>query len=465
RGCITLVALVVVGAGPFVGCSDRASKAEAPAWTTVGQRVPFDFAVPLPTVGPLSIGEGFVGVKASDCGMCHQALYEEWRGSTHAAAMKDPQYYAELSKPGSPRWLCLSCHAPVQNQRRWLISSKTRLRDNSLYVEPIERISNPSFDPEMQREGVTCATCHVRVDDGHTYVVAAKVSQRAPHPVRADQVALRSICQRCHDPGEGRITPQFFCWFETAREAPEEASEDCVTCHMPSVNRSIVAGGPRRANRHHFWTGGGVPKAYEGYDQLLDRGYVPGLSVVARIESATVTITLTNERAGHYVTSADPERFIWVQTVVEDESGRRQVVDARRIGQTWDWGATQPEVRPARRVADDRIPPQGSKTWRFVVPQPAARVTVSAAHVRLTPSNARHMKRTPVHPELVDIWPQASEQVANIDRIYQMRTWFAKTTTVDGRNWVHTPLEKLLSASKRLQNSDLKAIESILNVP
>ncbi|MEO1338086.1 MAG: multiheme c-type cytochrome, partial [Myxococcota bacterium] len=216
-------------------CFNKTPQVDGATSTTVAERIPFDFAVPLPTVGPLAAGEGTIGVKASDCGACHQALYEEWRGSTHAAAMKDPQYYAELSKAGSPRWLCIGCHAPVQNQRRWLITGQTRLRANDNQVEPIERTPNPSFDPEMQREGVTCATCHVRVDNGETYVVAATVSKRAPHPVRANRAALRSICQRCHDPGEGRITPQFSCWFETAREAKaHNVREDCAHCHMPS---------------------------------------------------------------------------------------------------------------------------------------------------------------------------------------------------------------------------------------
>ncbi|MEL6544203.1 MAG: multiheme c-type cytochrome, partial [Myxococcota bacterium] len=88
------------------------------AETTVGERIPFDAGVLLPATPALKLAGGAeIGVSAKECGACHAENYSEWRDSTHAHAMKDPQYFAELSKPGAPRWLCLNCHAPNQNQR------------------------------------------------------------------------------------------------------------------------------------------------------------------------------------------------------------------------------------------------------------------------------------------------------------------------------------------------------------
>ena len=455
--------MLALAATLAAACTEPAQAKNDGSFTTVGQRIPFAFAVPLPTTPTIAVGEGRFGIKASDCGACHRALYEEWKGSTHAAAMRDPQYFAELSKPGSPRWLCLSCHAPVQNQRRWLITENTRLRSDPHSVAGLQKVPNPNFDLEMQREGVTCATCHVRVDQGDAYVVAANVSGRAPHPVRADQKALHNICQRCHDPGEGRITPVFFCWFETAREAAAAGvNKSCVSCHMPPVTRSIVANGPARANRHHYWTGGGVPKTFSAYDELRKRGYEPGVSLQTKQQGTALTITLTNDTAGHHVTSADPERFIWVRTTVTDSLGRHRVIDTKRFGQRWDWGRLAPTARPARRLADNRLPAGESKSWTIVVPK-HSQVTVSAAHVRLTPANVRHMKRTVVHPELLKIWPEAAESVAHLEKHYPMMTWFARRTTTDGQTWTATPLRDLLEESKQLREASLTTLEAILS--
>ncbi len=435
--------------------------------TTVGRRIPFDFAVLLPTVPPLKVGEGELGVKASDCGQCHRAIYDEWKGSTHASSMRDPQYYAEISKPGAPRWLCLNCHAPVQNQRRWMITAQTKLRDDPLHVSDLIRTPNPDYDPEMQREGVTCAACHVRVDEGRAYVVAANVSGRSPHPVRANGASLRNICLRCHSPGEGRITPVFFCWFETHQEGEASGvSKDCVDCHMPPVRRAIVDGGPTRNNRHHYWTGGGVPKTFEAYDSLLERAYAPGLAVEATIDTkAGLTVRLRNDRAGHHVTSGDPERFIWVRTEVDTADGSTRLIDARRFGQRWDWGRLAPTPRHARRVADNRIPAGRSVEWTMPLPDGWRRVVVDAAHVRLVPSNARLMKSTKIPTDLADIWPAVAGRVADIEDHYPMMTWFARLTTTDGRRWRRAPLEALMKASKDLRGTTIEDYEAILTPP
>jgi hypothetical protein len=100
--------------------------------------------------------QGLTSLKARDCGMCHVQHYEEWQKSTHANAWTDKQFQAELKKESSP-FMCINCHIPLQNQQEYIIKG---LEDGDIY-KPVKE-KNPHFDPELQLEGITCVSCHVR---------------------------------------------------------------------------------------------------------------------------------------------------------------------------------------------------------------------------------------------------------------------------------------------------------------
>lgn len=348
--------------------------------------------------------EGANALKAGECGKCHKAIYREWRASTHASSLRDIQFQAELSKPDSPKWICLNCHIPVQNQREYIV---THLEEGDIF-KPVTR-PNPLFDPHMQQEGVTCATCHVRTDKttGKSFIIGPNGSTEAPHPVRQNRQFLHNICLRCHDPRGEALTPNLVCWFYTRKELQEARplleqklgkSPDCVDCHMPTTRRLIAEDFPhlphREVNQHH-WVGSGIPKWYEGYDSLLVRGYRPGLEVTAGKLSprkpgrtATLPLTLTNARAGHYLPTGDPERFLLVVVAIEDKSGRRQWETRRRIGQIWEWN-------PARKLGDNRLKYGESRQEEIPIPLPenlsGLLLTIQVYHVRVRTETARYM--------------------------------------------------------------------------
>lgn len=364
-------------------------------------RITQSYAFPIPNLDPVP---GLIGLKASDCGVCHQAIYREWRMSTHATALQDIQFQAELAKPDSPKWICLNCHIPLQNQRDSIVTSLV----NGDLFRPVKRV-NPAFNPELQKEGISCATCHVRPDSaGRSTIVGPNGSTRAPHPVRQDPAFLRNMCQRCHNPqGEG-LTRNLICWFETTRELAEAQPQlefsfgeprDCVSCHMPPVRRRLAEAYTqlpvREVNQHH-WTGSGIPKWYPAYDSLLARGYVSGLDVEIsgldlRQDSLHVTVRLTNARAGHYLPTADPERFLLTLAVLQAPDGRRLHQESLRIGQTWRWN-------PARKVGDNRLKQGEARVWQVALPVPenrqGVRLAVFTYNVRLSSENARHMMAT-----------------------------------------------------------------------
>ena len=396
-------------------CSEEA----VPDHTPLDQR--FDpntqpFAFVLPHMPPPA---SLAGMRAEDCGICHEAIYKEWQGSTHAQALSDLQFQAELAKEDSPRWLCLNCHAPLQDQRAEITLG---LKEDRV-LEPVQ-VANPRFDPKLQQEAITCAVCHLRLDEnGQSYIIGPRGSEHNTHPVREDPARLRSVCLRCHDPVGEAITPNLLCWFTTRAELVDAEGEetDCYPCHMPTEHRLLVESLPDlpiRETHRHTWTGSGVPKTYAGYDDLLSSGWKSGLRIEAKRVSKRVVLTLHNEGAGHSVPTADPERFVQIRLRAFDEEGKQIWEAKERIGQTWAWS-------PARKLGDNRIRSGETRDLAFDPPE-AARLVLDVLNVRLSKVSAEHMVKTEHLDE--DLLPDANEKIKNLGRLYPFATYVHRVT-------------------------------------
>lgn len=424
---------------------------------TVRERLgewPFLSLLDAPTTVALREG-GDVSSAASSCGGCHTEVYAEWGQTTHAAALTDVQFLAELAKPDNPRWLCLNCHIPLASQRPYQVQPDTRLASADS-VNQIEQLPNPGFDPAIQAEAITCGTCHVRRDaDGQGIVIAPADRGAAPHRVRADPDALRDVCVRCHSPGPAQISPTFVCWFETAQElaAGPQAGAGCVDCHMPSAERALAAGGAVRTTRQHHWVGGGVPKSFDGYDGLLARGWSPGVEVQAAIEAGPsgtrARVTLRNT-AGHALPTGDPERHLSLRVALEDPQGAVLAETTTRLGQTWDWGDAA-TGRAARRLADDRLRPGETRALDLELPAagPDAAVVVELQHVRLSADNARYMQQAALDPELLGYRPTLAQDLARLDAVYPRASWlYAARYPLGGGAPQVEPIEALIARSR-----------------
>ncbi len=449
----------------LMGCngdrgSNRSRMASPPKVTPLASRFNTnqDFAFVLPQLAPV-VGVG--GVRASQCGVCHRAVAREWQATTHRAALSDLQYQAELFKDSSPRWLCLNCHIPVQNQRRHLVTGLTA----GNVLRPA-LVKNPGFDAAMQAEAITCATCHVRPDaKGRSVVIGTRGNPAAPHPVRADRKGLRNVCLRCHDPKGERLTPMLVCWFKTREEAAEGTASnprDCVDCHMPAVRRQLATGFtayPQRKTHRHHWVGGGVPKRFTGYAGLLRRGYHSGLAVtLKRAERSGGSILfeaeLVNRRAGHWLPTADPERHLLLLATLRGPDGRRLgrgAVRRGRIGQVWKWSPR------AQKVSDNRLRPDRKRRWAgtFKAAAAAGAVTLELKiwHVRLTSKNAAHMRKARVRPDYV---PGLRKLLKRMERHYPMATLvYREVVALDTGKRTRSTVEQLLRSSAAEQRVPL----------
>ncbi|RMH06135.1 MAG: hypothetical protein D6704_07960 [Nitrospirae bacterium] len=312
-----------------------------------GLRPDYAHAIPFQPV-PL----GLSSLRAEECGTCHQAIYEEWRSSIHAQAYTDPFFQAYWTKDNRI-WICLNCHTPLENQQPTLITDIPRDR-----VEKAVQVHNPRYDPEYQREGVTCAACHVR----NGTIFGPFGDSVAPHPTDYDPAfRTTAICYRCHNVVSGPF--QFYnvgpCGTYAEYEGKyfmQQKGYICQTCHMPEVIRPAAKGGPLRHGRRHVWRGGHDPemirRAVAIYVQAEPLKPQPG-------ETVTVTVTVINAGAGHKIPTGDPDRHFTVEFRVRD---RDRHVLAEQVDTMGRWILWQPVIV---EVYDNRLLPLASRDYQF----------------------------------------------------------------------------------------------------
>jgi hypothetical protein len=294
---------------------------------------------------------GIPGIRAEQCGSCHQAIYDEWKTSYHSKAYVDPFFQAYWRKD-KHIWICLNCHTPMQPQQPWLIKG---LEDGKIH-RPI-KADNPDYDEAFQQEGITCASCHVR--DG--VIEGPFEDSQAPHPTRyAARFRTTDICFTCHQVPSGPF--QFYNGGPCSTFPEFEAGPYykrgmiCQDCHMPSVDRPLVSGGPVRQGRQHLWRGGHSPEMIKKAVtvQLTSDGEAiqPG-------RMANFTLKLTNSGAGHKIPTGDPDRYFTITFEVMDAAGKilkRQEETMRR------WIVWWPVIV---EVHENRLMPQASRDYHF----------------------------------------------------------------------------------------------------
>lgn len=310
---------------------------------------------------------GLKSLKAEDCGSCHRAIYEEWKSSIHAYAYQDPFFQAYWKKDDHI-WVCLNCHAPLENQQPTLIQEVPRNR-----VERAVQIPNYRFDPEYQAEGVTCAVCHVR--DGA--ILGPFDDSVAPHPTKFDpSFRTTQICYRCHNVVSGPF--QFYnvgpCGTYAEYEGKffmQEQGMICQSCHMPQVLRPVAEGGPIRLGRRHLWRGGHDP-------EMIKRAIAVRVTADPREpkpgERVTFQLTLINAGAGHKIPTGDPDRHFTIEFLVKDAQGEIVYHQAETMGR---WILWQPVIV---EVYDNRLLPLASRKYEFTytIPKDAERWIVEA---------------------------------------------------------------------------------------
>jgi hypothetical protein len=344
-----------------------------------GLRDDFRSAVPY-QVAPTGID----GIRAEDCGECHREIYEEWKTSIHSRSFVDPFFQAYWKKD-KHIWICLNCHTPLVNQQPNLVGAM----EVPGRVETALLTPNARFDADLQKEGITCAACHLR--DG--VIEGPYADSKAPHPTRFnDRFTTTKICFTCHQVPSDKF--QFynigpcatFPEFETGPYAKQGFI--CQDCHMPTVVRRVAKDGPVRQARRHLWRGGHDPKMIRAAIDAILTDRTPREKVGREVN---YTLTFYNAFAGHKVPTGDPDRYFTIEFEVKDKTGRVLKNQSHTIGR---WIIWQPVIL---EVYDNRLMPLDHRDYNF-----RYRLPENHKGLTLTARVRYHILTPRAHKRLID---------------------------------------------------------------
>jgi len=292
---------------------------------------------------------GFSALEASldpaACGACHLAQYQDWKTSLHSRSV-GPGLLGQM--PGFFRndpetaMMCYTCHAPLAEQQE-LYRVRARLR------------KNPRFDAALQKQGLTCAGCHVRNyqrfgpprRDGSLEGTLPR--HQAPHggATRTPAFERAEFCMGCHqfEEGDRALKGKFLeNTYNEWRNSPYAAQGiTCQQCHMP--------------DRRHLWRGIHDPEMVKRGVTIELRTSQPRYAVGQRLEA---TLSLTNSGVGHYFpTYVTPKVILRMELV--DAEGRPVAGSAHEevVGREVTLDLTE-------EIFDSRIPPKGTHTLTYI---------------------------------------------------------------------------------------------------
>jgi nitrate reductase cytochrome c-type subunit len=343
------------------------------------------------------IPEGLTSLSAKSCGVCHLQHYNEWKLSTHAHAWTDLQFQSELKKESSP-FMCINCHIPLQNQQENIVSG---LIDGDIY-KPVRSV-NPHFDKELQLEGITCASCHVR----NNAIIGPTGAPTAPHKTVKDTILLsEQWCISCHN-ATAVLTPTLACTFETGDEwksGPYFGKKNCISCHMDTLSRELAPGYGIKLSHQHYFAGSGIPK-FDSIESKIKNGLAIYPSTLQKTYSVNDSIyfelRLKNEFAGHKVPTGDPERFFLIKFELKNDLGVQIATTTERIGEQWEW------YPAAKKLSDNNLLPNEERIFSFKyksVQKEKLRLSVEVTKHRLNKEAASYNKLTEKYPLFITIF-------------------------------------------------------------
>ncbi len=238
--------------------------------------------------GGVASSDGFEGASprfhsSAQCAECHRDVWNEWYGSHHQIAYRNPEVRA-LSDDFRNKE-CQACHLP----RPVAVTGYAK--------RTLHRTTLPD-------EGVSCLTCHLGKSGE---ILGRNTVLDAPcQPIASPAMTSVSMCESCHN--QHGTTDQW-------RATPfAENGTDCNACHMPQLER------PRGTlGRSHVFAGShdvGVLRSAVRFD--------------ARVEEGRLVVEVENVGAGHHFPTEERSRAADVEVRFGD-SGEWQRMHRFRL--------------------------------------------------------------------------------------------------------------------------------------
>jgi hypothetical protein len=299
---------------------------------------------------------------ATSCQSCHPDQFQQWSGSMHAYALKDPTF-AALREIGQSAYInaldgaCIQCHSIVARETGAL---------------PWGPYDFDALPPQVQ-EGVGCDVCHVvsgiRSLSNADMIFSPGATKFGtisdPVPNSAHESEFNSLyssseyCGSCHDlvTGDGLQLEAVFREWRAGGFAV--TGKTCNDCHMPAYQGSAVPGGPVRTLHDHSMAGVDValvpfPNQAVQLQKVTDM-LRSALTVEADVpltvgagDTIDLQVRLVNDLTGHNVPSGVPfVRQMWLSIEVWDGSNLVYVTgDLDANGDLKDENSAFPERDP-----------------------------------------------------------------------------------------------------------------------
>lgn len=285
-------------------------------------------------------------VSPEACGECHVQHYEDWRGSMHAYAAKDPVFLAMNAKgqeetKGKLGQFCVQCHSP----------SASKLGLTPVLQDALgKHVMKLDLKKPLVGHGVQCVTCHTmkKVDatlnakfhlTNKTYYgpTGSKAAQEAHPMVKSDLLGQSQMCGSCHNvvnPKGALLENTFSEWYSSDYNGTTKANTTrCQDCHMPKYQGEIVKGG--RITTLHRHTFVGVDQALiknfphkaeqaELVKKLLQScakiniKYLPDVG-----NKVAIRVDVTSINNGHNLPSGSTaDRQVWVHLRITNPEGK-----------------------------------------------------------------------------------------------------------------------------------------------
>lgn len=342
----------------------------------------------------------------SRCGGCHNELFEQWQGSMHENAWRDPvfqKFYKLASEEtkGEMDEFCIQCHSPVG-----YLSYEIPPTDGS-------KLS------DIGKRGVQCDFCHtlskqLKVGDfqiesapGTTKRGPFSDSQSPWHETHYSELhTTAEFCGSCHNLNHPDNNLPLEKTYTEWNEGPyKEAGTQCQDCHMtpgPQVNKpnpgKAASMGPEREHifTHEVVGGNAALTGWFGSERhkklVTERlGEVISLKLVSPQllspgEKGTVSIKVVNTGCGHYFPTGLTElRQAWLEVEVTDDNDEL-VFDSGKVDNKGNIdksahifntiildkdGEQTDKIWLAEKIKRDRrIPPKGSLRENYTIEVP-----------------------------------------------------------------------------------------------
>ncbi|MBI2082151.1 MAG: hypothetical protein HYT76_01145 [Deltaproteobacteria bacterium] len=266
--------------------------------------------------------KGFTSAKI--CGECHEAIYQGWKESMHANAVKDPIFYpifleASQRTAGKSDALCLSCHSPTTR-----ITKKYDL------------------DDPLNSEGITCDFCHsvkeVRLNEPDPFVIEKDKKKWGPlkdiespfHGIGfAPHFEQSAFCAGCHEYKNEKGVPILETFSEWKGSQQAREGKDCQSCHMPPIQGLPVP--PRVKPVKEIYINSHEAVGGHSIEQVKKAVTVKIVEMKRSGEKIHGVVRLVNVGSGHKVPTGMPTRRLVLSLKVQ--AGGTSVYSEERVFQ------------------------------------------------------------------------------------------------------------------------------------